>query len=252
MAERKGKGVANIVLPKIQLNEYTQKLSLPAPSYKYTKEGPSHNPRFRASVLVNGEMYDSKSEFLTSKEAMHDAARVALEDLNAKGTTSVPNSVCETGQWKNVLQQHAQKLKFPLPNYTCEKSGDDHSPTFVSTVEVGGIFCTGGIAKSKKAAEMKAARKAFVAIQDQACDSDLQGISYHRKRENELKEPCEEMPAAKLKLSRTCTESVSSDNINWKDRMPVENQLEIHAQQEDTKWRESEDKIRNGELESML
>jgi dsRNA-specific ribonuclease len=76
---------------------------------------------------------------------------------------------CETGQWKNVLQQHAQKLKFPLPNYTCEKSGDDHSPTFVSTVEVGGIFCTGGIAKSKKAAEMKAARKAFVAIQDQAC-----------------------------------------------------------------------------------
>jgi hypothetical protein len=85
--------VENIVLHKIQLNEYTQKLSLPAPSYKYTKEGPSHNPRFRASVLVNGKMYDSKSEFLTSKEAMHDAARVALEDLNAKGTTSVPNSV---------------------------------------------------------------------------------------------------------------------------------------------------------------
>lgn len=187
MAERKGKGVANSVLPKIQLNEYTQKLSLPAPSYEFTKEGPSHNPRFRASVLVNGKIYDSQSEFFTSKEAMHDAARVALEDLNAKGTTSVPNSVCETGQWKNALQQHAQKLKLPLPTYTCEKGGDDHSPIFISTVEVGGISCTGGIATNKKAAEMKAAKKAFLVIQDQACDSDLPGISYHRKRENELK-----------------------------------------------------------------
>lgn len=159
MAERKGKGVANSVLPKIQLNEYTQKLSQPAPSYEFTKEGPSHNPRFRASVLVNGKIYDSQSDFFTSKEAMHDAARVALEDLNAK---------CETGQWKNALQQHAQKLKLPLPTYTCEKGGDDHSPIFISTVEFGGISCTGGIATTKKAAEMKAAKKAFLLIQDQA------------------------------------------------------------------------------------
>lgn len=235
MAERKGKGVTNIVLPKSQLNEYTQKLSMPKPSYDFTQEGPSHNPRFRASVLVNGKRYDSQSEFLTSKEAEQHAARVALEALNANETASVPNSVCETGQWKNVLQQHAQKLKLPLPTYTCVKTGDDHSPRFISTVEVGGISCTGGIATTKKAAELRAARRAFSVIQGQACDYDLQGISCHRKRENELKEPSKEIQAAKPKLAKTCAESVKSDNSNLKDGVLVENQLQIHPQQEGTK-----------------
>jgi len=82
---------------------------------------------------------------------------------------------------------------------------------------------------------MRAARRAFSVIQAQACDYDLQGISCHRKREIELKEPSKEIQAAKPKLAKTCTESVSSDNSNLKDGMFVENQLEIHLQQEETK-----------------
>jgi dsRNA-specific ribonuclease len=71
----------------------------------------------------------------------------------------------ESGLCKNLLQEFAQKNGYPLPQYKITRQGEDHSPTFTSTVEIAGVSYSGGAAKNKKEAEIKAARTAFLAIQ---------------------------------------------------------------------------------------
>ena len=70
----------------------------------------------------------------------------------------------ESGLCKNILQQYAQKCHFALPVYTFVKSGETHSPLFNGSVKIGGVTYTGGICKSKKEAEIKAAKTALIAI----------------------------------------------------------------------------------------
>lgn len=45
------------------------------------------------------------------------------------------------------------------------RQGKDHLLTFSATVEIAGVSYSGGFAKSKKEAEIKAARTALMAIQ---------------------------------------------------------------------------------------
>ena len=69
---------------KSQLQEYTQKASLPLPVYETASEGPAHDPKFKATVIVNGARYDCTSNFHSIKAAEQSAAQVALEDLLKK------------------------------------------------------------------------------------------------------------------------------------------------------------------------
>eukprot|EP01018_Ginkgo_biloba_P040112 Gb_24417 [translate_table: standard] len=87
--------MSNLVMFKSQLQEYAQKSSLPAPLYETIKEGPSHEPNFRSSVIVNGVRYDSPPGFRNRKTAEHAAAQVALQELVkvANGAGYVPNPV---------------------------------------------------------------------------------------------------------------------------------------------------------------
>lgn len=71
----------------------------------------------------------------------------------------------ESGLCKNLLQEYAQKNGYPLPVYHIIRQGEDHYPTFSATVEIGGVNYSGGGAKNKKEAEIKAARTALLAIQ---------------------------------------------------------------------------------------
>jgi dsRNA-specific ribonuclease len=164
--------MSNPVMFKSQLQEYTQKHSLSAPIYEHLKEGPSHEPNFTATVIVNGIRYDSPTAFRNRKTAEHAAAQVALKELANTangGGGGIPNPVFESGLCKNLLQEYAQKLNLPVPCYCCEKTGEGHSCLFTSTVEIAGISYVGGPAKNKKTAEIKAARTALSAIQTQYC-----------------------------------------------------------------------------------
>ena len=58
----------------------------------------------------------------------------------------------------------AQREGCGLPTYCTEKSGEAHAPTFVSKVEIEGEIFTGQGAKTKKQAEMSAAKIAFTAL----------------------------------------------------------------------------------------
>lgn len=164
--------MSSLIMFKSQLQEYSQKHSLSAPIYEHVKEGPSHEPKFTATVIVNGVRYDSPTAFRNRKTAEHAAAQVALQELGkaANGAGDIPNPVFESGLCKNLLQEYAQKLNLPVPSYCCEKAaGEGHTSIFISTVEIAGISYVGGPAKNKKTAEIKAARTALSAIQTQYC-----------------------------------------------------------------------------------
>lgn len=167
---------------KSQLQEYAQKAGWPAPVYDITREGPSHEPKFKAVVTIQNEPYESPDFYGNLKKAEHAAAEVALVALSAKSDLQValPNPLHESGLCKNLLQEYAQKCKLPMPVYSLAKSGETHSPMFTATVEIAGVQYKGGVCKNKKEAEIKAAKTALIAI----C-SDLGG-SPEQAFENQL------------------------------------------------------------------
>ena len=57
----------------------------------------------------------------------------------------------------------AQREGCGLPTYFTEKSGEAHAPTFISKVEIDGVSFTGKEARTKKQAEMSAAKIAYTA-----------------------------------------------------------------------------------------
>lgn len=74
----------------------------------------------------------------------------------------------DTGLCKNLLQEYAQKMNYAIPSYECqkvEKLGSSGHGFFSCTVDIGGIKYIGAAARSKKEAELKAARTALLAIQ---------------------------------------------------------------------------------------
>lgn len=67
------------------MQEYAQKVGLPTPLYETIKEGPSHQPSFRSTVVVDNLRYDSLVGFLNRKAAEQSAAEVALMELANTG-----------------------------------------------------------------------------------------------------------------------------------------------------------------------
>ncbi|XP_025984148.2 double-stranded RNA-binding protein 1-like isoform X2 [Glycine soja] len=154
-------------LYKNQLQSYVQKNNLSLPVYSSEWEGPPHAMRFKCKVTVDGQTYESDKFYSTLKDAEHAAAEAALISLS-------PGRVQEghVGLYKNLLQELAQKEGFRLPIYNTNKSGEAHMPIFVSQVEVEGELFTGEEAKSKKQAEMSAAKVAYMALKECKGKSD--------------------------------------------------------------------------------
>ncbi|KAL6653353.1 hypothetical protein ACP70R_008931 [Stipagrostis hirtigluma subsp. patula] len=163
-----GVRVENCYVFKSRLQEYAQKAGLPTPEYHTLKEGPSHEPIFKSTVVVNNTKYDSLPGFFSRKAAEQSAAEVALMEIvkSVPATGSIP-AVQETGLCKNLLQEYAQKMNYAIPSYICTRQASGVAP-FICTVEIGGIQYIGAAARTKKEAEIKAARTALLAIQGQS------------------------------------------------------------------------------------
>lgn len=170
-------GVSNCYVFKSRLQEYAQKAGIPTPVYETIKEGPSHEPWFRSTVIVDDVRYDSLPGFFNRKAAEQSAAEVALVELAKLGKVNecISQPIHETGLCKNLLQEYAQKMNYAIPLYLCRKDETSGKVQFSCTVEIGDIRYIGGAAKTKKEAEIKAARTALLAIQSSA--SDLSGNS---------------------------------------------------------------------------
>ncbi|XP_009779398.1 double-stranded RNA-binding protein 1 [Nicotiana tabacum] len=162
-------GVSTCYVFKSRLQEYAQKVGFPTPVYEIIKDGPSHKPTFRSTVIVNNVRYDSLPGFLNRKTAEQSAAEVALKQLVDSGAVALCLSqpVHQTGLCKNMLQDYAQKMNFAIPQYEMQwhETKGKITCSFSCTVEIGGIRYIGGAATTKKEAEIKAARTALLAIQ---------------------------------------------------------------------------------------
>uniref|UniRef100_A0ACD5TNU0 Uncharacterized protein n=1 Tax=Avena sativa TaxID=4498 RepID=A0ACD5TNU0_AVESA len=155
---------------KNQLQELAQRSCFNLPAYTCLREGPDHAPRFKAAVTFNGEQFESPGFFTTLRQAEHAAAEVALAALARRGPSYslAARILDETGVYKNLLQEVAQRVGAPLPSYTTERSGLGHLPVFTCTVELAGIIFTGDHAKNKKQAEKNAASAAWSSLKQLA------------------------------------------------------------------------------------
>jgi len=84
--------VENCYIFKSRLQEYAQKAGLPTPEYHTLKEGPSHEPIFKSTVVVNNTKYDSLPGFFSRKAAEQSAAEVALMEI----VKSIPATECRS------------------------------------------------------------------------------------------------------------------------------------------------------------
>ncbi|XP_020221439.1 double-stranded RNA-binding protein 1 [Cajanus cajan] len=174
-------------LYKNQLQSYLQKRNLGLPVYSSEWEGPPHAMRFKCKVTVGGQTYESDKFYSTLKDAEHAAAEVALKSLSPGGVEEG-----HAGLYKNLLQELAQKEGFRLPIYTTNRSGEAHMPIFESQVEVEGELYTGQEAKSKKQAELSAAKVAYMALKERKGKSDQRSLfplSVHQGETHDPKSP---------------------------------------------------------------
>ena len=78
-------GVTDCYIFKSRLQEYAQKVGFSTPVYYTIKEGPSHEPIFKSTVVVNEVKYESLPGFFNRKVAEQSAAEVALLELEKLG-----------------------------------------------------------------------------------------------------------------------------------------------------------------------
>ncbi|KAJ7981002.1 Double-stranded RNA-binding protein [Quillaja saponaria] len=195
---------------KNQLQELAQRSCFNLPSYTCIREGPDHAPRFKATVNFNGEIFESPQYCSTLRQAEHSAAEVALNSLSNRGPSHslAARILDETGVYKNLLQEIAQRVGAPLPHYTTFRSGLGHLPVFTGTVELAGITFTGEPAKNKKQAEKNAAMAAWSSLKQLAKETA------RSSSEPDNNDELEQITIARALLTYRLKEKMSSSNPN--------------------------------------
>ncbi|XP_052186601.1 double-stranded RNA-binding protein 2-like [Diospyros lotus] len=209
---------------KNQLQELAQRSCFNLPSYTCVREGPDHAPRFKATVNFNGETFESPHYFSTLRLAEHAAAEVALAALSTRGPSHslAARILDETGVYKNLLQEIAQRVGAPLPRYTTFRSGLGHQPIFTGMVELAGITFTGEPAKNKKQAEKNAALASWTSLK-QLAQQDATSSS-----ETENNDELEQIKIARALLNYRLKEKMriansSNATIPFEKRFPIQN-----------------------------
>ncbi|CAN1176527.1 Double-stranded RNA-binding protein 4 [Linum perenne] len=145
---------------KSKLQIYAQKRNLLLPEYDAEQYGPPHVSQFRCSVTVDRQTYWSEGLSPTVKDAEQSAAKVALQALHPEGNEE------EDLMYKSMLKEKIQKKGGCRPSYMTWKTDRVHLPTFLSTVEVEGVAFMGGEARTKKLAQMSAAKFAYTQLME--------------------------------------------------------------------------------------
>ncbi|KAJ4971541.1 hypothetical protein NE237_004640 [Protea cynaroides] len=209
---------------KNQLQELAQRSCFNLPSYTCIREGPDHAPRFKATVNFNGEIFESPNYCTTLRQAEHSAAEVALNSLSNRGPSHslAARILDETGVYKNLLQEIAQRVGAPLPQYSTFRSGLGHLPVFTCMVELDRITFTGEPAKNKKQAEKNAAMAAWSSLKQLA----QQSASSSSEAENNDEQ--EQITIARALLNYRLKEKIGVANspdapIPFSKKFPMQN-----------------------------
>ncbi|KAM6543062.1 hypothetical protein CsatB_007509 [Cannabis sativa] len=133
---------------KKQLQKYARQRNFGLPVYFYECDQGPEATKFKATVTVRGQIFESSGSFNTSKDAESDAAKD------------------ESRVYKNLLQEIVQREDLSTPVYKTIRRGEPHKPIIFTSVELDGEIFHGKAAKSKKQAELDAARAAYVALEE--------------------------------------------------------------------------------------
>ncbi|XP_071690538.1 uncharacterized protein [Rutidosis leptorrhynchoides] len=145
-------------LYKSRLQNYAQKRNIPFPTYACEMQGPPHARQFKANVTIDGNVFHGLEFCSTLKDAEHAAAKVAIMSLSPDGEQE------DDCLYKSLLQELAQKKGLHLPVYSTDRTGLPHIPCFTSTVRIKDECFVGQDARTKKQAEMNAAKVAYNAL----------------------------------------------------------------------------------------
>ncbi|XP_047338432.1 uncharacterized protein LOC124942067 [Impatiens glandulifera] len=181
---------------KNRLQNYLQKRNLRFPEYSFESQGPPHASYFKCKVTVCGQSYQSNEFFLSMRDAENAAAKIAYEQISVN-----EDQKGDFGLYKNALQELAHKRGFLSPSYKTESCGPGHSLTFLSTVIVDDKIYLGIAAKSKKQAEVNAAKSAY---------DSLQGINLG----THLEDPCVSNEIKEVVMFDSTTKNVLNGSIN--------------------------------------
>ncbi|XP_062082401.1 double-stranded RNA-binding protein 1-like isoform X2 [Humulus lupulus] len=143
---------------KKQLQKYARQRNFDLPVYSCECDQGPEATHFKATVTVGDQIFESSEFFNTLKDAESDAAKVALIVENFQED--------ESRVYKNLLQELVQRENLSTPVYKTIKHGEPHKPIFFTSVELDGEIFHGKAAKSKKQAELNAARAAYVALKE--------------------------------------------------------------------------------------
>ncbi|KAG9157008.1 hypothetical protein Leryth_009061 [Lithospermum erythrorhizon] len=134
---------------KSKLNETCHKKKWALPKYSCMRDGPDHNPQFKASVVVDGVNFDTETIWKSSKETYNEAAKFAFLHFTSENSSQKPKANPEASDEKNgekedqelkkKLEIFAQSNKLGTPTYRCKKEGPlQHPLSFKGTVAIGG------------------------------------------------------------------------------------------------------------------
>uniref|UniRef100_A0A8C9YSF5 Adenosine deaminase RNA specific n=1 Tax=Sander lucioperca TaxID=283035 RepID=A0A8C9YSF5_SANLU len=180
--------------PVSGLMEYAQYLGQNCEFLLLDQSGPSHDPRFRMQVMLNGRLFPV-AEASSKKVAKKDAAAATLRILIAEmqGGSSTGNEDCQIllqtpeivegprqplsrslPGGKNpvsVLMEYSQRSGNPIEFIITGQAGPPHDPRFMYRVKVGESLFAEASAPSKKAARQLAAEEA---VKELMADGRLQ------------------------------------------------------------------------------
>ncbi|KAF4354240.1 hypothetical protein F8388_021717 [Cannabis sativa] len=142
---------------KKQLQKYARQRNFGLPVYFCECDQCPEATQFMATVTVGDQIFESSGSFNTSKDAESDTAKD------------------ESRVYKNLLQELVQREDLSTPVYKTIKRGEPHKPIFFTSVELDGEIFHGKAAKSKKQAELDAARAAYVALQERG---SIQNVNF--------------------------------------------------------------------------
>ncbi|GAB2260987.1 hypothetical protein Droror1_Dr00011842 [Drosera rotundifolia] len=119
---------------KSKLQEFCQSKSWPLPEYTTSSEGPPHDPRFKAVVVVSGVSYETEEEAKSRESAQNEAARIAYERLNVLSPQFSPAlqnaSSSLSPCYFTVYSTVPQHLQPPITDQSTSKPSPNKIPKF--------------------------------------------------------------------------------------------------------------------------